>query len=69
MSNTFFQGGRKKFKGASSPCAPLVAGLVFSHAGKLYSEKRVNLAVRIFAILMLDANEKESTFGHHLNLD
>jgi len=26
---------------------------VFSHAGELYSEKRANLAVRIFPILML----------------
>jgi len=26
---------------------------VFSHAGELYSEKRANLGVRIFAILML----------------
>jgi len=41
--------GEKILGGFSS----LVTDLVFSNAGELYSEKRANLAVRNFAILIL----------------
>ena len=41
---------------------------IISHAGELYSAKRANVGVRVFAIYS-HAYENESTFWHEWNLD